>query len=72
MKEFKDVDSPTLNKMEANNGGRFGRGTRKFSIGNIIGDPFSLATIGIAVVSTAAWHGHCNGNRLTCRRAAGS
>lgn len=50
MKDFRDIDSPSLNKMEMNNGGRFGAG-KKFAIGNIVGDPFSLATIGIAVVS---------------------
>lgn len=48
MKTFADIDSPS--KMEMNNGGRFGGG-KKFAIGNIIGDPFSLATIGIAIVS---------------------
>ena len=53
MKQFSDVDSPTLNKMEMNNGGRFSAG-KKFAIGNIIGDPFSLATIGIAIVSAHA------------------
>jgi len=49
MKEFKDT--PTLNRMEANNTGRFGGSGKKFNMGNIIGDPFSLATIGIAIVS---------------------
>lgn len=49
-------DSPSLRKMELNNGngnnGRFGGGGgRKFNFSNIAGDPFSLATIGIAIVS---------------------
>lgn len=55
MKTFADVDSPTLNKMEANNRGRFGGG-KKFAIGNIVGDPFSLATLGIAIVSSCDGH----------------
>lgn len=44
-------DSPSLMKMETNNG-RFGSGGKKsFNFANIAGDPFSLATIGIAIVS---------------------
>ncbi|KAK4561417.1 Transmembrane osmosensor [Recurvomyces mirabilis] len=45
--------SPTsLKKMEHNNNG-FGRGKgNRFNFGHIIGDPFSLATIGIAI---AGW-----------------
>ena len=45
-------DSPSLLKMELNNNGRFGGGGKKsFNFANIAGDPFSLATIGIAIVS---------------------
>jgi len=40
--------SPSLKKMD-NYNGRYG--SNKFSMGHIVGDPFSLATIGIAIVS---------------------
>jgi SHO1 osmosensor len=42
--------SPSLRKMEG--GGRYSEPTR-FSIARIIGDPFALATISIAIVSVA-------------------
>lgn len=44
-------DSPSLRKMELNNGKYGGASGKKFNFANIAGDPFSLATIGIAVVS---------------------
>ena len=54
MPGFESIDSPSLRKMEMNNG-RFGGGSGGgFSMTNIIGDAFSLATIGIAIVSTRA------------------
>ena len=45
---FGRSESPQLKKMELNSGRGSGG---KFNIGNIAGDPFSLATIGIAIVS---------------------
>ncbi len=51
MPGFEGSTSPSLHKMEMNNA-RYGAEPRKgFSIANIVGDPFSLATIGIALVS---------------------
>jgi len=45
--------SPSLQKMDYNNNGRYGGGSgKKFEMGNIFGDPFSLATIAIAIVSS--------------------
>lgn len=41
--------SVTLDKMNAFGESR--RGFASFSVGNIVGDPFALATIGIAIVS---------------------
>jgi len=41
--------SPSLRKMEAS--GRYNGETALFSISRIIGDPFALATISIAIVS---------------------
>ena len=53
-------ESPSLRKMELNNGD-FNNGRRgKFDLGNIAGDPFSLATIGIAIVSGF----HVNGRTI--------
>jgi SHO1 osmosensor len=46
---FKGYDSPSLQKMDMNNG-RFGGEKKGFNFANIAGDPFSLATIGIALV----------------------
>ena len=43
-------DSPSFAKMDLNNG-RFGGAKKSFNFANIAGDPFSLATIGIAIVS---------------------
>jgi hypothetical protein len=37
-------------KMDHYNGGYGGGGRKKFSLGNIFGDPFPLATLGIAIV----------------------
>lgn len=51
MPSYESNGSPSLAKMEYNNGGRYG-GAKKFNFGNIVGDPFSLATIGIAIVSS--------------------
>lgn len=50
MPGFGSSDSPSLRKMELNKGGYGGGGGRGFSFANIAGDPFSLATLGIAVV----------------------
>lgn len=36
--------------MEANRRDTYGAGRKRFSFGNIAGDPFALATISIAVV----------------------
>lgn len=48
--------SPSLRKMDYNNNnnGRYSGGGgsgKKWNFGNIFGDPFALATIGIAIVS---------------------
>jgi hypothetical protein len=52
MPSFGSKSSPSLRKMELNGGGRFNNGGgKKFNIGNIAGDPFSLATLGISIVS---------------------
>lgn len=45
-------NSPSLKKMEYNTRGTKGGAT--FNFGNIAGDPFSLATIGIGFVSLCA------------------
>jgi len=53
MPSFGSKESPSLKKMDYNNNNnnaRYGGGS-KFSMGHIVGDPFSLATIGIALVS---------------------
>ena len=42
------LGSPSMRKMDMSNGQYGGR--KKFSMGNIFGDPFPLATIGIALV----------------------
>ncbi len=49
MPGFDGPDSPSLHKMEMNNG-RYGGERKGFNFSNIAGDPFSLATIGIALV----------------------
>lgn len=54
MPRFGGNESPSLRKMELVSGRETSR-KGKFSMGNIIGDPFSLATIGIAIVSGRAW-----------------
>jgi len=58
--------SPSLKKMEYNNNnnGRYASG-KKFKMGNIVGDPFALATIGIAIVS-APDGGGIKGVRVAC------
>ena len=44
--------SPSLKKMDYNhNAARYSGSNKKFDLGNIVGDPFSLATIAIATVS---------------------
>jgi SHO1 osmosensor len=48
MPSFAALSTPSLRKME--NGHGYGQRTT-FSVGRIIGDPFALATISIAVVS---------------------
>jgi len=53
MPSYGSQRSPSLKKMEYNNNARYSGG-RKFNMGNIIGDPFALATIGIATVSGSA------------------
>lgn len=59
MPSFGSNGSPSLQKMDMNNGGgRFGKVGSKFNLANIVGDPFSLATIGIAIVSAWARPGH--------------
>ena len=50
MPSFGTSRSPSLKKMDYNNG-RYSGGAGKFSMGHIFGDPVSLATIGIAIVS---------------------
>jgi hypothetical protein len=52
MPSFGSNRSPSLKKMDYNNGG-YGSRRGKFAMSNIFGDPFSLATIGIAIVSTS-------------------
>ena len=52
-RRFGSNESGSLRKMELN-GGRRDMGRGKFSMANIIGDPFSLATIGIAFVRQGA------------------
>ena len=60
-------DSPSFAKMDLNNG-RFGGAKKSFNFANIAGDPFSLATIGIAIVSGHP-RGYLSGHRgLTCRQ----
>ena len=49
MPSYGSLGSPSLKNMDYNNA-RYGGG-RKFNSGLIFGDPFPLATIGIAVVS---------------------
>ncbi|KAF1988870.1 high osmolarity signaling protein sho1 [Aulographum hederae CBS 113979] len=48
MPPYGSLQSPSLRKMEGN--GRFSGGT-KFSLGYIIGDPFALATVSIAILA---------------------
>lgn len=43
-------NSPSLQKMEMSNNGRYSGG-KKFNFGNIAGDPFWLGSIGIGIVS---------------------
>lgn len=47
MPSFRSSGSNSIRKMDHYGGS----GRARFSMGNIIGDPFSLATIGIAIVS---------------------
>ena len=55
MPGFESSGSDSPRKMENGVSARLGGGggNNKFDIGNVIGDPFSLATIGIAIVSAA-------------------
>lgn len=48
MPNYGSLHSPSLRKMEYNRQNR----RRGIDIGNIIGDPFALATISISAVST--------------------
>ena len=50
MPSYGSLHSPSLRKMENS---RYASGRRGISIGNIIGDPFALATISISAVSCA-------------------
>jgi SHO1 osmosensor len=50
MPSYGSQSTPSLRKME--NGHGYGQRST-FSVGRIIGDPFALATISIAIVSTA-------------------
>lgn len=49
MPSYGSLGSPSLKNMDYNHA-RYGGG-KKFNFGHIFGDPFPLATIGIAVVS---------------------
>lgn len=49
MPSYGSLHSPSLRKME-NSRVQYGSGRKRVSIGNIIGDPFALATISIAAV----------------------
>ena len=76
MPTFRGSRSPSLRKMELNNGkfdnGKFGNGGSKgFSMSNVFGDPFSLATIGIAIVSARPRVLDRMGNMLTRHSVAG-
>ena len=71
MPTFRGSRSPSLRKMELNNG-KFGNGGSKgFSMSNVFGDPFSLATIGIAIVSARPRVLDRMGNMLTRHSVAG-
>jgi SHO1 osmosensor len=48
MPYYGSLDSPSLQKMEQS---RAGYGRKRMSLGNVIGDPFALATISIAALS---------------------
>lgn len=49
MPSYNSLGSPSLRKMDNARPGH--GGGRRFSLGYIIGDPFALATISIAIVS---------------------
>jgi hypothetical protein len=49
MPSYGSLGSPGVQKME-NYNSRYGGGKKGFSLGHIFGDPFPLATIGIATV----------------------
>ena len=55
MPSYGSQRSPSLKKMDYNNGARYGN-AKRFNMGNIVGDPFALATIGIAIVSARPTH----------------
>lgn len=60
----------SLKKMDYTNG-RYGGGGKRFDVSHIVGDPFSLATIAIAIVSEAR-HGQGKSTILTRVRLVGS
>lgn len=49
MPTYSSLDSPSLRKMEGYKRDSFGK-RKRFSMGNIFGDPFALATISVGIV----------------------
>ena len=56
MPSYGSLHSPSLRKMEHSRYGGSSGGRRGMSMGNIIGDPFALATISISAVSYLLLH----------------